>query len=70
MLVVKKPAGVAPGVNLRNPLRAGEEASKRDIHTGIEIQGRHPQKSKTGVSVTSRKGLILRYYYLKNEINV
>ena len=32
ILSVKSPAGVAPEVNLRNPLHAGEEAHRQHIH--------------------------------------
>ena len=58
MLVVKRLAGVAPEVNLRNPLHIGEEAHKPGIHPGFETQDRCHQKSKTGVSVASQKRLV------------
>ena len=58
MLAAKRSAGVAPEVNLRNLLCAGEEARKRGIHPGFETQERHHQKSKTGVSVAPQKGLM------------
>ena len=51
-------AGVAPEVNLSNLLHAGDKARKGGIHPGFETQGRHHQKSKTGVSVAPRKGLM------------
>ena len=51
-------ASVAPEVNLRNPLCTGEEACKWGIHPGFETQGRHHQRSKTGVPVAPRKGLM------------
>ena len=51
-------AGVTPEVNLRNLLCAVKEARKLGIHPGFETQGRHHQKSKTGVSVASQKGLM------------
>ena len=53
----KRSTGVAPEVNLRNPLHAGDKAGKRGIHPGFETQGRRHQKSKTGVSVAPQKGL-------------
>ena len=56
-MAVKRSAGVAPEVNLRNPLHAGEEARKPAIHPGFETQGRRHQKSKTGVSVSPQKEL-------------
>ena len=40
MLVAKRSAGVAPEVNLRIPLHAGDEAYKQGIHSGFEIQRR------------------------------
>ena len=49
MLTVKSLAGVAPDVNLRNPLLTDEEAYDGGIHPGFEAQDRHHQKSKTGV---------------------
>ena len=49
-LPTKKSAGVAPEVNLRNPLHAGDKACKRVIHPGFESQGKCHQKYKTGVS--------------------
>ena len=45
-------------VNLRNPLHTGNKACKQGIHHGFEAFGRHHQKSKTGVSVNSQKGLM------------
>ena len=58
MLISIQSAGVTPEVNLRNSLHAGDKACKRVIHPGFETQGRHCQKSKTGVSVAPRKGLM------------
>ena len=47
--ITKRSAGVAPEVNLRNPLHTGEEAHNRWVHPGFETQGRHHhQNSKTG----------------------
>ena len=51
-------AGVVPEVNLRNSWHAGKKACKQGIHPGFETQGRRHQKSKTGVSVAPRKGLM------------
>ena len=48
MLAVKRSVGVAPEVNLRNPLQAGEKAWQQGIHPAIETRGRCHQKSKTG----------------------
>ena len=49
MLAIKRPTCVTLEMNLRNPLHTGEEAYKGGIHPGFEFQGRHYQKSKTGV---------------------
>ena len=40
MLATKRSAGVAPTVNLRNPLHAADEVHKQEIHPGFESQGR------------------------------
>ena len=63
MLTSIQSAGVAPEVNLRNPLCAGEEARKQGIYPGFETQGRHLQKSQTGVSVATRKGLMSSKFF-------
>ena len=54
MSTIKKSAGVDPEVNLRNPLHAGDEACKQEIHPGFDTQGRLYQKSKSGVPVASQ----------------
>ena len=46
-----------PEANLNNPLDAGDKAHKQRSHPGFETQGRHHQKSKTGVSVAPQKKL-------------
>ena len=56
MLAVKRSAGVALDVNLRNAFHTSEEACKPRIHPGFETHGRYHQKSKTVVSVASQKG--------------
>ena len=58
MLTPIQSAGVAPEVNLRNSLHAGDKVCKRGIHPGFETQGRRHQKSKTGVSVVQQKGFM------------
>ena len=55
MSTAKRSAGVTPGVDLRNLLYAGDEAC---IHSGFVCQGRHHQKSKTGVSLAPQNGLM------------
>ena len=56
MLAVERSAVTTAEVNLRNPFHAVKEAGKLGFHPGFEAQGRCHQKSKTGVSVTQRKG--------------
>ena len=62
MRAIIRSAGVAPEMNLKNPLNADTEACKRGIHPGFENQGRLHQKSKTGYQVAPQKGLM---YYKK-----
>ena len=58
ILAIRMPIGVAPELNLRNALHADKKTCKWRIHPGFETQGRRHQKFKTGISVTSRKGLM------------
>ena len=58
MLTTKRSTGVAPEVNMKNPLHAGIEAHNWGIHPGFETKGRHYQKSKTGVSVAPQKRMM------------
>ena len=67
MLTSIQSAGVAPEVNLRNSWHAGNKACKRGIHSGFKTQGRHHQKSKTGVSVAPQKGLMFSKIEKKKE---
>ena len=60
-------AGVAPEVNLRNSWHTGDKARKRGINPGFETQGRHHQKSKTGVSVAPQKGLMSSKNFKKKK---
>ena len=55
MLVIKRSAGVALEMNLRNPSHVGQEARKQGIHPGFGNQGRGQQKYETGVSVAPQK---------------
>ena len=64
-LAAKKSAGVAPEVNLRNPLHAGDKAFKWGIHHGFETQSRRHQKSKTGVLVAPQIWLKSSKNFLK-----
>ena len=58
MLDIQRSVGVTSEVNMRSPLHAGEQVLKSTIHPGFETQGRHHQKSKTGVSLAPQNGLI------------
>ena len=58
MLAIKRSAGVAPKVNLRNSKQARKCAS--NIHPGFETQGWCHQKSETGVSMAPQKGQELK----------
>ena len=49
ILAIKRSAGIAPEVNLRNPLHTGDEAYKRGIQPGFKTKTTHHQKSKTEV---------------------
>ena len=51
MLAITRSADVTPEANLRNPLHISGEAHNQVIHHGLETQGRHRQKFKSGVSV-------------------
>ena len=62
MLTSIQSAGVTPEVNLRMT-QARKHA--KGIHPGFKTQGRHHQKSKTGVSVAPRKGLVSSKTFFK-----
>ena len=55
MLPIKRSAGVASEVNLRNPLYVGKKAHKKGIHPGFETLDKHHQKFKVGVSIKNKK---------------
>ena len=60
MLTSVQSAGVAPEVDLRNPLYAGEKARKQEIHPGFETQGRHGHKFKNnGISSPTQESYVL-----------
>ena len=60
LLAVKKLAGVASKVNLRNPLHTVYKAHKQGTNPGFETQERRHQKYKTGVSVAPQRVLMQR----------
>ena len=69
MLAILRSAGVTLKVDPRNPLHAGAEAQKQGVHPGFGTQGRCHQKSKTGVSVASQKGLTFSKIFFKKLTN-
>ena len=64
---IKRSAGVALKVNLRNLLHTGDQARKQEIHPGFETQGRHHQKSKTWVLVAPNKGFDVLHFFFKKK---
>ena len=57
MLTVRRSAGVAPEVNLRNPLHTGDEAHHPGIHLDSEAQYRQSPKVQNRVISGPQKGL-------------
>ena len=52
---VKRSAGVAPEVNLRNPFHACDEACKQGIHPSLEIPGQTSPDVQNRVSVAHKE---------------
>ena len=46
MLAIKSSRGIAPEVNLRNPLHAVAEVHRKGINPGFETLGRHHRKDE------------------------
>ena len=67
MLAAKRSAGVTPEVNPRNPWCIRNKHTGKEIHPGLETQGRRQQKSKTAVSVVAQEELMSSKYYLKKK---
>ena len=65
MLAAKMSVGVTPQMNLKNPLHTGDEAHKCGIHPGFDTQGRHHQKSKTGISGPTKRTNVLQNFFIK-----
>ena len=66
MVTAKRSAGVAPEVNLREHIsHTTLPSANKAAHSGFEIQRRHHQKSKTGVSVAPQKGLMSSKIFFK-----
>ena len=59
ILATKRLAGITPEVNLPEHVTCAPPPSVNGAaHSGFETQGRCHQKSKTGVSVAPKKGLV------------
>ena len=63
MLAVKRSAGVAPEVNLRNPLQAGDEAHKQGIYPRFEVLNR-------GINTPTKRTDVLQNSFLKNHVSI
>ena len=63
MLTIKMSVGVAPVVNLRNPLHIDEKACDQRIYPSFETQGRHHQMSKTDVRLAPQKELMSSNFF-------
>ena len=61
MLAVERTAGVAPEVNLRNLLCAGDETCKQEILSGFETPGQtSPEVQKRGMSGPTKRTYVLK----------
>ena len=59
MVAIKRSAGVAPEMNLRERIsRTPPPSVNKSANSGFETQKGRQQKSKTGVSVAPQKGLM------------
>ena len=63
MLAAKRSAGVTPEVNLKILFTQAMKHACEGSHPGFETQGRHHQKSKTGISVAPQKGLMSSNFF-------
>ena len=62
-------AGVAPEVNLMNPLHASKKTCKQGILPGFEIQGKHHQKFKQRISMAPQNRLMSSKNVLKIQLS-
>ena len=66
MLAVKRSAGVAPEMNLREHISHTPLPSvNKAVHSGFETQKKCHQKSKTGVSVAPQIGVMSSKFFKK-----
>ena len=69
MLTVKTSTGVAPEVNLRNPLHAGNEAHKQGIFPGFQIlRQMSPEVQNRGISGPTKRTDVLQRLFKKSQI--
>ena len=61
MLAIKKCAGIAPGVTLKNKLHVGEKPSNRGVLHGFETQGDVTRSLKHGFQYPN---------VLKKQVNI
>ena len=57
MLAAKRSAGVAPEVNLRNPLHIGEEVRKQGIHLALKPRADITRNPKQGCKWLHKKDM-------------
>ena len=69
MLAIKRLAGVAPEVFLRNPFHTGDETCKQGIQPGFETQARNHLNAYTGVPTVPQKGPMSSKFFFKKDIN-
>ena len=58
MVATNRPSGVAPEMNMRNPLHTGDESCMEWNPHSFETHSRRHQKSKRSASVTPQKRLV------------
>ena len=69
MLAAKRSAGVTIDVNFRERVTCMPPPSaNKAAHSGFETQRRCHQKSKTGVSVATQKGLMSSNFFFKKNV--
>ena len=71
MQAIKMSADITPEVNLWNPLHAGEDTHKQEIHSGFENQGKHHQKSKNrDINGHTKRVNVLQIFFKKIKLVV
>ena len=70
MLTAKRSAGVAPEVNPRNALCAGDKACQGGIHSGFETQKMSPEVQNRGISGSTKWTVVLQRLQIQESIPV